>query len=101
MTMGRTFSRWARKTDRNHAEIRAALRAAGWHVTDLFRVGQGVPDLLAAKPRCAVLVEVKMPGEPLTADESKFHADYPGPAVVAFSGQDAVTQCGLIFQAVG
>lgn len=37
--------RHARRTDRNHAEIRDGLRAAGYDCLDLSDVGGGVPDL--------------------------------------------------------
>jgi hypothetical protein len=81
---------YARRVDRNHAEVRTALRAAGWHVTDLFRVGRGVPDMLAARPGLAVLVEVKVKGEKLTEAEEAYLKLYPGPAVVVYGAQDAV-----------
>lgn len=37
--------RYAKKTDRNHAEIRDGLRGDGWAVYDLSDRGKGVPDL--------------------------------------------------------
>ena len=91
---------YARRVDRNHAEVRTALRAAGWHVTDLFRVGRGVPDMLASKPRVAVLVEAKMPGEELTPAEVEYLHLYQGPRVVAHSGQEAVDGCAEIERAI-
>lgn len=69
--------RRAAKTDANHAEIRQALRAAGWTVVDLSAVGRGVPDLLCAKQGRIELVEVKDGRKPssarkLTPDETHF-----------------------------
>lgn len=78
------------KVDRNQPAITAALRAAGWVVKPLHAVGQGFPDLLAAKSRINVLVEVKMPGEKLTPDETEFHAAWPGPIIIAYDEQDAI-----------
>lgn len=37
--------RYAKKTDRNHSEIRDGLRGDGWAVYDLSDRGKGVPDL--------------------------------------------------------
>lgn len=37
--------RYAKKTDRNHSEIRDGLRKDGWAVYDLSDRGKGVPDL--------------------------------------------------------
>ena len=47
------------KVDRNHGEIRDALRAMGWYVYDTARVGGGFPDLVCAKNGRLVLAEVK------------------------------------------
>lgn len=41
--------RHARRTDRNHSEIRDGLRAMGFDVCDLSDVGGGVPDLVVRK----------------------------------------------------
>ena len=49
----------AKKVDRNHGEIRDALRALGWYVYDTSRLGGGFPDLVCAKNGRLVLVEVK------------------------------------------
>lgn len=63
--------------DRNHAEIVAALRSAGWVVVDTSRVGHGFPDLLVAKHGVLALVEVKDGAKSpsrrrRTADEEQF-----------------------------
>ena len=42
----RAVSRYARRTDEGHAEIRDALRRMGYRVVDLSGAGSGVPDLL-------------------------------------------------------
>jgi hypothetical protein len=39
-------SRYARRTDENHALVRDGLRRAGFDVLDLSGAGAGVPDLL-------------------------------------------------------
>lgn len=36
---------YAKRTDRNHQEIRDGLRGLGWDVLDLSDAGVGVPDL--------------------------------------------------------
>jgi DNA-binding NarL/FixJ family response regulator len=85
------MSQYAKRTDRNHAEIRRTLKQCGYYVMDTFRVGHGFPDLLAvSKAGLPVLLEVKMPGEKLTDAEREFWRSYPGPIAVVQSAQEAV-----------
>lgn len=72
--------RHAKRVDRNHAEVKAALKLAGWQVTDLSHIGHGVPDLFAIKPRedRAEFIEVKdgtkaPSARKLTEDEVFWH----------------------------
>lgn len=51
--------RYASKVDRNHGEIRDALRALGVGVHDTSAAGAGMPDLLCGWRGKIVLVEVK------------------------------------------
>jgi hypothetical protein len=67
------------RVDANHAEVRSALRAAGWTVVDCARIGSGFPDLLIAKHGRIVMVEIKdgakvKSAQKLTEDEVQFHA---------------------------
>jgi hypothetical protein len=39
------LTRYAKRVDKNHGEIRDGLRADGYLVDDLSGIGQGVPDL--------------------------------------------------------
>ena len=71
------MTRWARRVDRNHGEIREGLRKMGYTVWDTSRLGGGFPDLLVWDKRRLILVEVKMPGEKLTVDEETFHKLFP------------------------
>jgi hypothetical protein len=62
--------RHAKRTDRNHGEIRDGLRADGYLVDDLSDVGQGVPDLAVQSPRGwppALFVEIKDGKKPPSA----------------------------------
>ena len=83
--------RRAAKIDENQPSIVAALRAAGYYVQSLAAVGHGFPDLLACKKSGAImLLEVKMPGERLTTDETKWHRAFPGPVFVVHSVEEAL-----------
>jgi len=64
------------KVDRNHGEIRDALRAKGYLVLSLAAVGDGVPDLLVYQPSRARfgLVEVKRRTGRLTPGQERFMA---------------------------
>ena len=92
------FSRRRRKVDANQREIVAALRAAGYAVHVLHRVGDGFPDLLAAHPADGlnILVEVKMPGGKLMPAEAEFLAVWPGARLIADSGEQALKQLALL-----
>jgi hypothetical protein len=60
-------TRHARKTDRNHAEIRDGLRALGYEVLDLSAAGCGVPDLaVRIAPGKSHMLEVKDGDKPLS-----------------------------------
>ena len=66
------MTRYARKTDANHADIRNALRSLGFDVLDLSAAGGGVPDLLVSlrPPRLAGrphFLELKDGDKPLSA----------------------------------
>lgn len=71
--------RRAPRTDANHADVREALRKAGWVVVDTSRAGAGFPDLVALKAGRIELIEVKdgtlVPSKrQLSKDEAKLHA---------------------------
>lgn len=81
---------YARRVDTNHKAIVEALRAAGWRVLDLSRVGQGCPDLLVARAGRSILVEVKTAKGKLTADQVDFLAAWPGQFEVIRTVDDAI-----------
>lgn len=53
------MTRLRAKTDANHAAIRDALRANGWHVEDTARLGGGFPDLVAIRHGIVEFIEIK------------------------------------------
>jgi hypothetical protein len=67
------------RTDGNHAEFGKSMRACGWLMYDMSRVGQGFPDWLGCAPDGSVwLIELKDPSKPpsarsLTEDQQKWH----------------------------
>lgn len=62
------------KVDRNQPAIVAALRKAGVYVESTARLGRGFPDLVCSYHGYLTLIEVKVPGEPLTPQERRWHA---------------------------
>ena len=79
------------RTDANHAEIRMALRAAGYSCYDLFRLGQGWPDILVlSKTGIPILGEIKSDEGRLTPAEKYFHSNYHGPLEVWRSAEQAL-----------
>lgn len=92
--------RRAAKKDANHNEIVKHLKAEGWAVLDLSRLGGGCPDILVSRRGFQVLVEIKDGSKPpsgrqLTDAQAKFWKDWPGVKIVAKSPEDAELQLDL------
>lgn len=76
------MSRYAKRTDSSHSEIRDGLRAEGWDVADMSAVGGGIPDLfvmILKSPRGgrSLGLEVKCPSirdkmKALTVDQQVY-----------------------------
>lgn len=69
------------KVDLNQSAIVKALRQAGCSVVSLAAVGNGCPDLLAARNGNMWLMEIKngdkcLSAQKLTPDEVRFHATW-------------------------
>lgn len=83
--------RRAAKVDGNQAEIVEDLRKIpDCTVAVLSAVGGGIPDLLIGYRGFNFLVELKDPTQPkhrheLTDDQKKFHAEWKGQVLKAFS----------------
>lgn len=90
--------RRAARTDLNHAEVRDALRAAGWYVHDTSGAGDGMADLVVCGPGGVwVLVEVKSKRGKLTMAQQALRAvaDQAGaPYIVVRTVEEAV--CGVL-----
>lgn len=95
------MTRYAKRTDGNHQEIREALRQAGYSVIDYSRAGMGIPDLCAMRGAFRCWVEVKMPGEGLTDAEHRFFESAPGCKIVATTPEDAVEQLQALWKMDG
>lgn len=91
--------RRAKRTDANHTQLVADLRARGYAVSDLSAVGRGCPDLLVSKDGRGLLVEVKSKAnrggkargakqaETLAA-QALWRELHPGVCIVAYSVED-------------
>jgi len=88
--------RRAAKVDGNHSEIVELLRFCGYPVRSLAAVGDGIPDLLVGVLHVNVLIEVKMPGEPLTEAQRKFWDTWPGLKFIAETRERALRVCSSI-----
>lgn len=98
--------RYRSRVDANHHAVVSALRQIGCSVTDLSRVGGGVPDLLVGYHGRTLLVEVKDRRTPtvqkdgytrkaragkLEETQVAWMADWRGlPVIVAYSPEEAV-----------
>lgn len=100
------MTRYAKKTDRNHKEIRDGLRNAGYLVSDLSDVGHGVPDL-CVQPSSGVLpglfIEVKDGSLPpsargLTEAEKRWFSLVPDRTFVVLNLDQALKVCDEFFK---
>jgi hypothetical protein len=69
------------KADANQSLLVQLIRKTGYTVTDLHRLGRGVPDLLVSGGALGdrnVLIEVKSATGKLNEAEAKFFRDWPG-----------------------
>ena len=105
-------SKYAARTDANHAEVREALRRAGFVVYDTYAAGRGFPDLTVsftahcptpASPTAripyTVLLEVKDGAKrdgkrQLKPDQRKFFRAWAGAAAIVYTPEEAVSLCG-------
>ena len=69
---------YARKVDRNQAEIVDALRQVGASVFSLHRVGHGCPDILVGYRGTSYLMEVKSDNGKLNDNEREWIANWRG-----------------------
>lgn len=92
--------RRAARVDANHAQIVAALRAAGCSVSSIAAVGGGLPDLLVGRSGMNYLLEVKDGSKSpsarrLTGDELIWHENWRGQVETVYNVQDALEVVGL------
>jgi hypothetical protein len=84
-------ARRAAKVDANQGEIVDALRAMGYTVQSLAKVGNGCPDVVVGVGKAHnVLLEIKVPGETLNATQKAWHRDWTGKSHVVYSFQEAL-----------
>lgn len=89
------------KVDRNHNEIRDALRKYGCSVQSIAEVGDGCPDLLVGLRGQNFCLEIKdWQGKPserrLTHKEAMWHANWQGQVDKVESVKDALRAVGLL-----
>lgn len=81
---------YARRVDKTQAEIVEAIRKIGGEVTYLYRVGEGVADLLVSWRQKWVVIECKSKGEGLNEDQKKWVGKQHAPVYVVTSPIEAV-----------
>lgn len=81
---------FARRVDANHAELKAAFERMGCSVLDLFRVGDGCPDLAVALHGHTEFVEVKSGDGKLLPEQRRFRREWKGVVHEARSVDDVV-----------
>ncbi len=92
--------KYAARTDRNQAEIVAALREIGASVQHLHAVGRGCPDLLVGWRGLNYLLEIK-DGEQeparrrLTKDEDRWHREWAGQVATVETVEQAYAAIGV------
>lgn len=89
-----------RRKDKNHNEIRDALRQCGNFCVDTYRQGDGFVDLLLVLrgTEIVILIEVKRWGEQLTPKEVEFHKIYPGHILIVYGVEDAIDKVEGLYE---
>lgn len=80
------------RTDANQERTIDALVKAGFTV-EVLPGGGGRPDLLAGRLGINVLLEMKVKGEDLSADQEEWHRDWRGQVAVAHDEFEALAIC--------
>lgn len=78
------------RVDGSHQEVVQALRSAAISATSIASVGGGVPDVLWGFRGVQGVLEVKVPGGKLSADEKAFHERWPAAIPIVTTGEEAV-----------
>lgn len=92
------MSNYRSRADANQKPIVDALRAVGWKVRSLTKVGDDFPDIIAAgfapgRGVRNVLLEVKAPGEPLSKGQQEFADSWPGERHTVHNAAEALEAC--------
>lgn len=84
----------AKKIDKTHGPIRDHLRALGYRVLDLGRLGRDAPDLAVGSFRTArvCLVECKTGNAKLRKGQARFFEDWARMTFLARTPEDAEIQ---------
>lgn len=87
-------NRFGARKDKNHDIVVSALRTAGYIVDEIYRAGQGIPDLLVwtkTKMRVGVVIEIKFEDGKLNDSEKEYFLLHPECAKgVAYSPEEAL-----------
>ena len=75
---GGNMTKYNKRTDENHAEIRDGLRKAGYEVEDTSWIGRGHVDLMVRGNFRTVMLEVKSGDAKLTESERELHTKFSG-----------------------
>lgn len=88
--------RLAARKDANHNEILDALRAEGYSVLDLWRLGRDAPDCLVGNGKTNTLLEIKTTSGKLSDGQRKFLDNWKGPRAVVRSVVEALEAVRII-----
>ena len=86
------MSKYAKRKDQNHDEIKQAVIDAGWCWSDTYQFTGVLLDGIVARDGITVLVEVKYRNGQLTERERDVMDTWPGERIIAFTPSQAVAQ---------
>ena len=78
------------KVDSNHGAIVNELRALGMSVQSLAKVANGAPDIAVGYAGVNLLVEIKVEGKKLNAEEIEWHATWLGQVATVTNSKQVV-----------
>lgn len=79
-----------KRKDSIHKDVVAALERCGWVCLDTSSLGDGAPDVIAARSGVTVAIEIKSGTEPLRPKQIEWMQSWPGRSAVVRHVDQAV-----------
>lgn len=93
--------RWAAKKDTTQKPAERLMLAHGYSVVDSSRAGHDFPDMIVAKHKITITVEMKTKGKKPSDGQVAWAQRWKGHHVLAYSAEEALEKCEAIIHGQG